>query len=179
MLSVWDGESPTVVRSVDNTDHIIRIGVRTGARLDLFSSAQGKVFCAFLPREQVPGLTRTLRRSPGIEEELDTIREVGLSLNSPDVNGVRTIAAPVFEGDVDRRHDGDRGDDGDGVHRLPLGDGAGACWRPPAPCRTDSATPAPPRPPSARASQSSASAKSARGGLKMSMLMQGPSVGST
>jgi DNA-binding IclR family transcriptional regulator len=100
VLSVWDGESPTVVRSVDNTDHIIRIGVRTGARLDLFSSAQGRVFCAFLPQEQMPGLTRKLRRHPGVEEELDTIREIGLALNSPDVNGVRSIAAPVFEGEA-------------------------------------------------------------------------------
>lgn len=98
VLSVWDGETATVVRSVDNTDHIIRIGVRTGARLDLTESAQGRVFCAYLPPEQVPGLKGRLRRSPALAEELDTIRQLGLSLNSPDINGVRTIAAPIFEG---------------------------------------------------------------------------------
>ena len=98
VLSVWDGESPTVVRSVDNTDHIIRIGVRTGSRLDLLNSAQGRVFCTYLPRDQVPGLAKLLRRSPEVEHEYETIREHGLSLNSPDINGVRSIAAPIFEG---------------------------------------------------------------------------------
>lgn len=98
VLSVWDGETATVVRSVDNTDRLIRIGVRTGARLDLLNSAQGRVFCSFLPREQVPGLARLLRRSPEMEKEFEEIREHGLSLNSPDINGVRTIAAPIFEG---------------------------------------------------------------------------------
>ncbi len=58
------------------------------------------MFCAFLPPEQVPGLKTILRRSPDLAAEFDTIREHGLSLNSPDINGVRTIAAPIFEGDT-------------------------------------------------------------------------------
>ncbi|GAA2396980.1 IclR family transcriptional regulator [Dactylosporangium salmoneum] len=98
VLSVWDGETATVVRSADNTDHIIRIGVRAGARLDLTNSAQGRVFCTFLPRDQVPGLVKLLRRTPELEQEFEGIRKHGLSLNSPDINGVRTIAAPIFEG---------------------------------------------------------------------------------
>lgn len=93
-----DGETATVVRSVDNTDHIIRIGVRSGARLDLTDSAQGRVFCSFLPPDQVPGLKSILRRAPELAAEFENIRELGLSLNSPDINGVRTIAAPIFEG---------------------------------------------------------------------------------
>jgi DNA-binding IclR family transcriptional regulator len=63
VLSVWDGESPTVIRSADNTDHLIRISVRTGSRLDITSSAQGRVFCAFLSDGQVPGLAKMLRRT--------------------------------------------------------------------------------------------------------------------
>lgn len=98
VLSVWDGETAIVVRSADNTDHMIRISVRTGARLDLFNSAQGRVFCAFLPPEQVPGLARALSQTPGLEQDLVLIREQGIALNSPDMTGVRTIAAPVFEG---------------------------------------------------------------------------------
>jgi DNA-binding IclR family transcriptional regulator len=99
VLSVWDGETATVVRSADNTDHIIRIGVRTGARLDLTTSAQGRVFCAFLPPDQVPGLAKLLRRTPELQEELEAIRKHRLSVNSPAINGVRTIAAPILEGD--------------------------------------------------------------------------------
>jgi DNA-binding IclR family transcriptional regulator len=100
VLSVWDGESPTVIRSADNTDHLIRISVRTGSRLDLTSSAQGRVFCAFLSGDQVPGLTKLVRRTPELRDELAAIRAHGVSVNSPAVNGVRTIAAPIFEGDT-------------------------------------------------------------------------------
>ncbi|MFF9807973.1 IclR family transcriptional regulator [Streptomyces coeruleorubidus] len=98
VLSVWDGESATVVRSVDNTDHMVRISVRVGSRLDLTASAQGRVFLAFLPPEQVPTLPRSVRKSE-LTVELEAIREHGLSVNSPTVNGVRTVAAPIFEGD--------------------------------------------------------------------------------
>lgn len=98
VLSVWDGESATVVRSADNTDHLIRISVRTGSRLDLTTSAQGRVFCAFLPAEQIPNLARLLRRDPDLPRELESIRAHTLSVNSPAINGVRTIAAPIFEG---------------------------------------------------------------------------------
>ena len=97
VLSIWDGESPTVVRSADNTDHLIRISVRVGSRLDPSSSAQGRVFCAHLPPEQVPALAKLLRRSAELREEVDWIRAHGLSVNSPSKNGVHTIAAPVFE----------------------------------------------------------------------------------
>jgi len=100
VLSVWDGESATVVRCADNTDQLIRISVRPGARLDLTTSAQGRVFCAYLPGEQVPSLARALRRSPELREDLEAIREHGLSVNSPTISGVRTIAAPIFEGGV-------------------------------------------------------------------------------
>jgi DNA-binding IclR family transcriptional regulator len=99
VLSVWDGESATVVRSVDNTDHMVRISVRVGSRLNLTSSAQGRVFLAFLPPEQVPTLPRSVRKSE-LNEELEAIRKHGLSVNSPTVNGVRTVAAPIFEGDT-------------------------------------------------------------------------------
>jgi DNA-binding IclR family transcriptional regulator len=99
VLSVWDGESATVVRSVDNTDHMVRISVRVGSRLNLTASAQGRVFLAFLPPEQVPTLPRSVRKSE-LNEELEAIRKHGLSVNSPTVNGVRTVAAPIFEGDT-------------------------------------------------------------------------------
>ncbi|WP_033324805.1 IclR family transcriptional regulator [Streptomyces yerevanensis] len=99
VLSVWDGESPTVVRSADNTAHMVRISVRVGSRLDLTSSAQGRIFLTYLPPEQVPMLPRSVRKSPELAEELDAIRRDGLSVNSPAINGVRTIAAPIFEGD--------------------------------------------------------------------------------
>jgi DNA-binding IclR family transcriptional regulator len=99
VLSVWDGEHPTVIRSLDNTDHLIRISVRTGSRLDPTTSAQGRVFCAYLPEDDFPALRRMLKRDTELQRELSEIREHGLSVNSPAINGVRTIAAPIFEGE--------------------------------------------------------------------------------
>lgn len=97
ILSVWDGETATVVRCVDNTSGIVRLSVKPGTRLDLFESAQGRVFCAFLEAAEIPGLDRRIRASPHFEEQLDQIRRTGLSDNSPAAHGIRTLAAPVFE----------------------------------------------------------------------------------
>lgn len=98
VLSVWDGDGPVVVRVDDNTDRTIRISVRTGSRLSLLSSAQGRVFCAHLSDDDVPRLTSALRRDPDLAAELAMIRKTGISVNSPVENGVRTIAAPVLQG---------------------------------------------------------------------------------
>ncbi|MFI5426317.1 IclR family transcriptional regulator C-terminal domain-containing protein [Aeromicrobium sp. UC242_57] len=97
VLSVWDGETAAVVRCLDNTTGSVRLTIKPGARLDLFESAQGRVFCAYLDHAEVPGLDRRLRFLPGLESELGLIRETGVSMNSPAVHGVRTIAAPIFE----------------------------------------------------------------------------------
>lgn len=96
VLSVWDGEAPVVVRVDDGTDRVIRVSVRAGARLERFASAQGRVFCAFLPEPTVPGLTGELSRSSKLRSELGTIRQQRVEFNISEMHGVRTIAAPVF-----------------------------------------------------------------------------------
>ncbi|WP_164860543.1 IclR family transcriptional regulator [Rhodococcus sp. X156] len=97
VLSVWDGESPIVVASNDNTDHVARVAVRLGARLSPTASAQGRVFCTFLPEGEVPMLKREMQTNPDFAEELVGIRETKVSVKSPVVNGLRTLAAPVFQ----------------------------------------------------------------------------------
>ncbi|TKA10434.1 IclR family transcriptional regulator [Actinacidiphila oryziradicis] len=97
VLSVWDGECPIVVASNDSTDSVARVTVRLGARLSPTASAQGRVFCAYLQPDEVPILGRELHASPELAEELDVIRSTGVSVKSPVVNGLRTIAAPVFQ----------------------------------------------------------------------------------
>lgn len=99
VLSVWDGESPIVVATNDGTDRIARVSVRLGARLSPTASAQGRVFYAFLPPEELPHLTRELRSDPEFALEIETIRQSRVSVKSPIVNGLRTVAAPVFQGD--------------------------------------------------------------------------------
>lgn len=96
VLSVWDGDSPVVVRVDDNADRMVRISIRAGSRLAL-DSAQGRLFAAYLEPDAVPGLPERLRSSPDLAAELDKIRADGLSTNSPQATGVRSIAAPIFQ----------------------------------------------------------------------------------
>jgi DNA-binding IclR family transcriptional regulator len=86
VLSVWNGESPVVVRVDDNTDRIARIVVRTGTRLPP-ESAQGKVFHAFGVGE----------RADMSKTELARVRSTRIAVNSRVVQGVRAIATPVFQ----------------------------------------------------------------------------------
>ena len=94
VLSVWDGESPVVVRVEDNTDRVVRIVVRTGTRLPA-SSAQGKVFAAFGafgPSAILgAGATALDRR------ELAGLLRHRVAVNSQVVQGIRAIATPVFQ----------------------------------------------------------------------------------
>lgn len=97
VLSVWNGEAPTVVRCMDNTSGDVRLSVRTGSPLDLTRSAQGRVFCAFLPPGESPVVARQLRLSTALREVVAQVRRDGVAVNSPEDFGVRVIAAPVFE----------------------------------------------------------------------------------
>jgi DNA-binding IclR family transcriptional regulator len=86
VLSIWDGESPVVVRVDDNTDRLVRIVVRTGARLPRSTSAQGKVFLAFGPDADELSAA-----------ERDQILETRVAINSQVVDGIRAIATPIFQ----------------------------------------------------------------------------------
>ena len=86
VLSIWDGESPVVVRVADNTDRVVHIVVRTGSRLARTSSAQGKVFLAF--------------SGDGAEleaRELERVRATRVGINTQTRDGIRAIATPVFQ----------------------------------------------------------------------------------
>jgi len=88
VLSIWDGEQPIVVRVDDNTDRLVRIVVRIGARLPRSDSAQGKVFLAFGPdAAELSG------------EERRSIAATRVAVNSQVVEGIRAIATPIFQGD--------------------------------------------------------------------------------
>jgi DNA-binding IclR family transcriptional regulator len=84
VLSVWDGEAPVVVRSVENAERLVRIVVAAGSRLPP-DSAQGKVFRAFLGDER--------------DSELEEVRLTRTAANASVVEGVTAVAAPVFQGE--------------------------------------------------------------------------------
>jgi len=86
VLSIWDGESPIVVRVADNTDRIVHLVVRTGSRLARSDSAQGKVFLAF--------------GGDGSElnaRELQRILDSAIAVNTQTRDGIRAVATPVFQ----------------------------------------------------------------------------------
>ena len=85
VLSIWDGEQPIVVRVDDNTDRLVRIVVRTGARLPRSDSAQGKVFLAFGP--DAAELSGDERRS---------IAATRVAVNSQVVEGIRAPRHRAF-----------------------------------------------------------------------------------
>lgn len=89
VLSVWDGERPVVVRVDDRTDRVVRLVVQSGTRLPLTSS-QGKVFLAFQDGAEMAG-------SGVSHDELASVRRHGIAVNSQVVQGVRAVAAPVFQ----------------------------------------------------------------------------------
>ena len=99
VLSVWDGEAPVVVRVDDNPDRLVRNSIHTGSRLTPFRSSQGRVFCAFLPDGEVPGLRRALRRDRALGPELERLRKQRVAVTSDVEPGIRAIAAPVFQGE--------------------------------------------------------------------------------
>lgn len=86
VLSIWDGDSPIVVRVADNTDRVVHIVVRTGSRLHRTESAQGKVFRAFSgPQAELE--PRELRR----------ILTSRIAINTQTRDGIRAVATPVFQ----------------------------------------------------------------------------------
>lgn len=93
VLSIWDGESPVVVRSNDNSNRYITVRVREGFRLGP-TSAQSKLFMA-------AGLK--LRTPDGEVHAMDareakTILERAALVHTNRELGIRTIAAPVYMG---------------------------------------------------------------------------------
>lgn len=92
VLSVWDGERPVVVKVNDRTDRIVRMVVQTGTRLPL-SSSQGRVFSAYT--DDVALASHGMAQA-----EADAIRRDGVAVNSQVMQGIRAVAAPVFQGGV-------------------------------------------------------------------------------
>jgi DNA-binding IclR family transcriptional regulator len=86
VLSIWDGDSPIVVRVADNTDRVVHIVVRTGSRLARRDSAQGKVFLAFAGHED--------ELEP---RELRRVLATRVAINTQTRDGIRAVATPVFQ----------------------------------------------------------------------------------
>jgi DNA-binding IclR family transcriptional regulator len=100
VLAVWGGLGPVVARVHESADRLVNISVRIGSPLPI-EAAQSQVFLAFLGDPSVQ--QRLVSRLPEIRQrelrdQLETVRRDGFIVSSEVVQGVRALAAPIFEG---------------------------------------------------------------------------------
>lgn len=101
VLSLWGGLGPVVAR-VEAPNKLIQVMVRTGSQLPM-DAAQTRIFLAYLRDRRV--VERLLAMVPDqrerLEAELAETQESGVVVVNRIVEGLRTIAVPVFDaGDV-------------------------------------------------------------------------------
>ena len=106
-LAVWSEHGPIIVRW-ERPRRPITVNVVTGTALDMLTSASGRVFGAYLPREAIaplverefadPLLPTTLNSWKKVEALFAEVRAAGLAAVSDYhlVPGVEAVAAPVF-----------------------------------------------------------------------------------
>jgi len=100
VLAVWGGLGPVVARVHEATDRLVNISIRIGSQLPL-EAAQSVVFLAFMTDVSIEArllsqLPETRRRE--IKLQIETVRREGYMVSSQVVQGIRAIAAPVFDG---------------------------------------------------------------------------------
>ncbi|MEV6594844.1 IclR family transcriptional regulator [Streptomyces acidicola] len=99
VLSLWGGSGAVVTRVSEDASRLVNTSVREGSELPLHA-AQSQVFLAHLPdREQVDRLVAT--QSEHIRHELkasmERVLRTGFGDQAMVVQGIRTVAAPVFD----------------------------------------------------------------------------------
>lgn len=106
-LAVWSDNGPIIVRW-ERPRRPITVNVVTGTALEVITSASGRVFGAWLPRETVAPLIEKELRNPELPEAWNTrakvdalfeeARRTGMASVSGYhlVPGVEAVAAPVF-----------------------------------------------------------------------------------
>lgn len=99
-LMIWAEGRPTVVRW-EESSAAVTVNVRIGSGRPLLSSASGRVFLAYLPREQLaPRIAEELHKHPGFDVEacIQDVRSKGVATIKGDLlPGVAAAAAPVFD----------------------------------------------------------------------------------
>jgi DNA-binding IclR family transcriptional regulator len=100
LLSIWSPQGP-VVFALEESSRPVSMNIRVGSILPILSTATGRVFAAFLPREAVAGLIEAeQRRSAKFSETkiLQETHERGIAaVEGTLVPGVNAISVPVFD----------------------------------------------------------------------------------
>lgn len=97
VLSVWGGLGPVVAR-VEAPNKLIQVMVRTGSQLPI-DAAQTRIFMAYLRDRRI--VERLLAMVPDQREQLETeiaqTGKDGVVVVNRIVDGLRTLAVPVFD----------------------------------------------------------------------------------
>lgn len=99
VLTLWSGNSPVVVRVREPQAKLVQLHIRLGATLPL-DSAQGHLYLALHhDRQQVEKLLAQFPEAQRREMErgMAEARENGIFVNSRVAEGIRAVAAPVFD----------------------------------------------------------------------------------
>ncbi|MDT5327307.1 MAG: hypothetical protein QOF25_4459 [Mycobacterium sp.] len=97
VLSLWGGIGPVVAMEQVPPHQLVKISIQVGNRLPL-ESAQGLVFLAFMGgrRDQLLAQLTPGERTE-IVNQLDDVVVTGLAINDRVTDGIRAIAAPVWD----------------------------------------------------------------------------------
>lgn len=100
LLAIWSPQGP-VVFALEESSRPVSMNIRVGSILPMLSTASGRVFAAFMPRDAVSTLIDAeLRQSRRFADPtiLEETRERGLaSVEGTLVPGVNALSVPVFD----------------------------------------------------------------------------------
>ena len=99
VMSIWGGHSPVVVRVREPLSKLIQIRVAVGSALPI-ASAQGMIFMAW--HRDTAAVRRLLEHlAPAqraeLTREIESVRQHGVAISAQVVDGIRTVAVPVFD----------------------------------------------------------------------------------
>ena len=103
-IATWGNRGPTFVR-LEEGPTAVHVNMRHGTVVSVKGTASGRLFAAFMPREEVLAVLRAetgrarVQLGAEFEAELDQVRERRFAgLVDGTVQGVTAISAPVFDG---------------------------------------------------------------------------------
>lgn len=99
VMSIWGGHGPVVVRSREPLGKLVQIRIAVGSPLP-FGSAQGQIFLAWhRDANAVRRLLDQLAPAPRAElmREVDAVRRRKVAISAQVIDGIRTVAVPVFD----------------------------------------------------------------------------------
>lgn len=112
-LGMFTGHDLLVLDQIESVSEL-RVTARPGTRLNMFAGGAGKIFLAFLDREEVTAILRS-NPLPAFTEhsitdpqaylaDLEKVRQTGVALDAGEyIQNVWAVAAPIFYGKKNRR----------------------------------------------------------------------------